>query len=604
MILVGRVNAVLFNSSIIYFSLLTGITLTLLLRNAAFRRDLIQFFQQFKLIHFLIAIIGFLFAFFFYSPHLATIDGTIFRSGVYWDFTVIYPIVQAFIFGENFPPQNMTYSGIPLTYHYFCPLLTSIYSVLGLPLTSAINFFSITQLTLFVLALVGAGEVLFTSLWTGALIAFLAFTTGSLRFIADIFGNSLIGVWTKIRELFWNTGHPDDFAILDDRSYGYNGSMFNMFYYLEERQMVTGSCLLVLGVLLIYKRANLSRLEALFAGISFGLLYEWHLAATMVLFSTLFFVLLLSDQKAKSFYMLLSFSAVAFLFTLWFKMVMHDPAFLESSKNFPAFNPTFPTMSDANFNLSFKNFILYWGFAYGIRIILFFAGLFLLIKHNKQLAILLACAVIPTFVLLNTVQFFPLSIYENHKFLKLLNLPMEMLCAFAIYHIWSLNAWRRGMTIAVIAIASISGIIEIIPYLRDKPDVRAILYSNDTINNLRDKTSPNAVFLSERTSLVLMAGRRLFVSYAPELLGNQQLYDYYLDVEKREEIAKEIYSVNTLYSFCKLAQKHFIDYVETEGVTYNRLINFNDPYLVLIDFDPALLGYIDVKASCIARNNA
>jgi len=48
------------------------------------------------------------FSYFLFAMQLYSKAGLIYRSRVYWDFTAHYPIVQNFVFGDNFPARDET----------------------------------------------------------------------------------------------------------------------------------------------------------------------------------------------------------------------------------------------------------------------------------------------------------------------------------------------------------------------------------------------------------------------------------------------------------------------------------------------------------------
>jgi len=123
---------------------------------------------------------------FFYWPHLFVEDGVIKRSQVYWDFNIHFPVIQSFVLGDNFPAENMTFSGTPLTYHFFFDLLCAIYACLGLDLIQGLNWASAVSFGMMLLAIYSACIELFKSRGTAMVAVGLVLTSSSLRFLSRL----------------------------------------------------------------------------------------------------------------------------------------------------------------------------------------------------------------------------------------------------------------------------------------------------------------------------------------------------------------------------------------------------------------------------------
>ncbi|HVF69205.1 MAG TPA: hypothetical protein VNA13_01425, partial [Xanthomonadales bacterium] len=61
----------------------------------------------------------FLFSFIFFIPHLKYQNNAIYTSPIYWDYHWQMSLIQNFVHGDNFPPENEAFAGVPSTYHYF-----------------------------------------------------------------------------------------------------------------------------------------------------------------------------------------------------------------------------------------------------------------------------------------------------------------------------------------------------------------------------------------------------------------------------------------------------------------------------------------------------
>ncbi len=364
----------------------------------------------------------FLFSIFFYKPHLKLKDGNIYTSPVYWDFQWHAPLIQNFAFGDNFPPQNESFAGIPITYHYFWGLLVAIYVSTGLDIVNGINFISILTLFFLFTTIIGVGEELFKSKIIGLIAIILTITSSSFRFIYDLQLNSSAILFLTIKKIMLNTNHP----------FGYNGNMFNMFYFLAERQMVFGIIFLLCYIVLVFKKEKFSNQLIILFGILTGLFFWGHLFITIMVFCSLLFLFLFNIKDKKISLFLLSFFLVFLIVVLFYKIFTYSQWFHPEIKNYPKINFNFPTMEE-EYPFSIVNSIKYYIFGYGIKIIFVIIGIYLLFKENKNLFLIFLSIIIPTFILINTIQLSPLSIYDNHKWLKPMNVILDLLTAFTIY---------------------------------------------------------------------------------------------------------------------------------------------------------------------------
>ncbi len=241
--------------------------------------------------------VPFLFSVFFYKPHLKLENGSIYISPVYWDFKWHAPLVQNFVFGDNYPPENESFSGIPATYHFFWGFETAIYASSGLDLVYGLNYVSILSLFFLLISIIGIGEELFKSFNVGILAAFLTITSSSLRFIdyfSSVSENNLLQI---IQGILTNTKHPFLFSFVSSNPYGYNGTMFNMFYFLAERQMVIGVIFLLFFIWLVLNKNKLPNKFLVLIGALMGFYFLWHLFITIIIFCSLLFIFLFDKDK-------------------------------------------------------------------------------------------------------------------------------------------------------------------------------------------------------------------------------------------------------------------------------------------------------------------
>ncbi len=502
----------------------------------------------------------FLFSFCFYRPHLVQNNGYIYKSQVYWDFQWHAPLIQNFVYGDNFPSQNESFAGMPSTYHFFWGFLVSIYSSSGLDLVASINYVSILTLFLLFVSIIGFSEEVFKSSKLGILAVSLVVTSSSLRFI-DYFRATLGQPFLQvIKNILTNTNHPYFFSFVSGNPYGYNGTMFNMFYFLAERQMVFGIIFLLFFVWAIYRRNIIPNIFLGIIGFMAGFYFLWHIFITIIIFCSVLFLIIFDKYKKKTFIFLIPFGFVFLLHILYFKSITNSIWFYPDIGNYPKINLNFPTMGE-EYSFSIAKAIGYYVYAYGFKLVLLIGGLFILKKTNKRLFLIFLSIIFPTFLLINTIQLSPLSIYDNHKWLRPMNIFIDLLVAFAICQttINRKKALSYIIIIILIFLITTSGFIELIPFFNSKPSNLYANYQSSIILAIRENTKPKSVFIGKKFNKeIQLSGRKLF-------LGDYSGQDLRLRKDLREKIIAEIYDADNLDTFCLLTGEYKIDYVEVEG---------------------------------------
>ncbi len=533
----------------------------------------------------------FLFSFHFYKPHLVLRGGSIYTSPVYWDFKWHAPLIQNFVYGDNFPPQNESFAGVAATYHFFWGFLTAIYaSKVGL--ISTINYISILSLFFLLTTIVGFGEEVFKSFWTGILAALLTITSSSLHFV-PYFKNALNQREPFphiIKSLLFNTSHPFFFSFVPGNPYGYNGTMFNMFCFLAERQIVIGVIFLIFFAWVIYKKDNLTNTNLIIMGLLGGSYFLWHLFITIMIFSALLFLVIVDKERKKTLSLLIPFSLVFIIHLLYFKHLTNSGWFYPDVKSFPKINFNFPTMGK-EYPFSILHALGYYVYGYGFKIILLFIGLFFLKKKDTKLFLTLLSVIIPTFILINTVQLSPLSIYDNHKWLRPMNVIIDLIASFALYQLFTSRKLRILSFIFgvfLFILSTMSGFLELIPFLNSQPTNLYARYPSPLILSIRNTTKPQSTFLTQLYGKeVQLAGRKLF-------LGDYAGQDLRLKKRLREEIINQIYSTTSLKTFCSLTRQYKIDYVEGTQTPLALTLS-SDPITKQEDNQ---MPFIEVKKVC------
>ncbi|HUQ85097.1 MAG TPA: hypothetical protein VM077_02130 [Candidatus Limnocylindrales bacterium] len=533
-----------------------------------------------------------LFSFFFFTPHLNYENSTILTSPVYWDFHWHAALIQNFTLGDNFPPQNEAFAGVVHTYHYFWAVLTGIYSVLGLSLVDAINFYSVVSFFFVLITIVGLSQEFFKNKLTGLIAIALTLTSSSLHFIDYLIENKNENLFSIIKNIFLDTQHPwfASFTTAKHDFY-YNGTFFNLFYFIEERQMIIGALYFLISACLLYKRKEIPYFLLFPIGIFMGGFFLWHLHLTISVLLALIFLLIFDDERKETFLILSGFLLIFFAHLIYIKMATASPWFTDT-KGFPQLNLGFSDQENKAFSLLHS--MIWYTYSYGIKIILFPVSLLLIKFKNKKLFLVFCAFIIPTFLLLNTVQLSPGSIYENHKWLRPMNLFIDLVVAYGVYELF----FKRKKYLlylpgaAVVLLLTISGFIELMPFLNSRPTYAYSKFPSTVSSAITSRTKPDDVFLTEDANTVQLSGRKAFLG---DVLGG----GLGLNIEKRQEITDEIYDSSNKDSFCTIILNYKIDYV-----IYDNSIRLLPSYLEKSSYfsenddHENKITFLDIKKSC------
>lgn len=536
-----------------------------------------------------------IFSIFLYKPHLYEKGKVIHTSPVYWDIKVHYPIVQNFINGDNFPPENDSFSGIPMTYHFFFDLVTAIYASSGFGFARGTNLVSILTFSFMLVSIVGFGQEVFRSLSTGFIAVLFTITSSSLRFIDYFLKNKNENLFQIFKNIFTNTQHPYFFSFIDGNRFGYNGSMFNIFYYIEERQLTISIIFLIFSMSVFLYREHYQDLICLILGMMMGLFFQWHLFVTIMVGCIALFILIFSTNKRKIFILTLGFGTVFLLYTLFFKSIMNSGWFNTDIFDYPKINFDFSTFKN-DYQFSIFHAIFYYLYAYGIKVIFVLIGLFYLLKKNKQDYLLILAAILPIFILLNSVQLSPISVYDNHKWLIPMNIVVNLVAAFGLEKMFFRNnliRLRIAGTIFLLLLI-LSGFIELMPYLNSKP---VVVYANENspaIEKIRQNSLPQSTYLGNEQEIYI-AGRKMFLRIVP---GQNLGLNYAL----RVEIANQIYNAPDMRTFCDLTKKYKINYVSfikliSHNPFFDRIKNENS--FEIINIKGERITYVNMNRSCM-----
>ncbi|MBX7144624.1 MAG: hypothetical protein K1X79_09255 [Oligoflexia bacterium] len=516
-----------------------------------------------------------------FTPHLAIHDGSIYTSPVYWDFGYQAQLIQSFVFGNNFPPQIPAFSGVPLAYHFMPMLHTAVYAALGLDLVGSMNFVSIVNFAMLLLAIIGCAEEWFGSKIAGLFAIGLTLTSSSFHFLELSEGHrSVIGLFEYALSF---TNDPYLAGFSSNWSHSYNGNMFNLFYFIAERQLIIGCCAILIGLAFILSLQALSRATCLFVGAAFGLLADWHLFITVALGATLSGIVLFDRHRRKSAAnMLLGFLPVCALLLKHYSRLSQNEWYRQDLLGqFPSINLNFATWSEPT-TFSLNNTIFYWIYGYGVKLVVLVVGLMLLRRvsdttegvggSDRKLGIAGASVFTPiviflitSFALINLVQLSPISIYDNHKWLRPMNLVVDLCCGLALWHLASTGSNLRRLVVLLLVLPlSAAGLMENTALLSTTPIIFYSRYPTPTIQAIRTNSSAGDVFLTEHSFPILLAGRKVFMRQGEAPRGPALASEDLVDSLRRFRRSYAIYNSRELQTLCRRIKEAGITYIEEQ----------------------------------------
>jgi hypothetical protein len=219
----------------------------------------------------------------------------------------------------------------------------------------------------------------------------------------------------------------------------------------------------------------------------------------------------------------------------------------------------------------------------------------------------LAGVVVPTFLLVNTIQLVPLSVYDNHKWLRPMSFFLDLAAAYALVAFASGPARKRPVlrrlaAAAAIPFLTISGIVEGIPFFTGRSTVVYARYPTRFTRDIRSETSPRDVFASFESSALHLAGRKLYVGNDADERGAASLVaSAGFDLAVRHRLVFALYAAPTRDAFCRDARAADvqIDWLEVEpSVRRASGADAVGPGFDTVSPEGRPLRYLDVRAFC------
>lgn len=423
-------------------------------------------------------------------------------------------IAAGFAHGNNFPPEHPELAGAPLTYPFFCDLVSGMIVAAGGSWRDAFFWPTLFLGLAVVVALVRFGEAVTESRSLGRTAAALTLLSGGLGFLT----------LTSVQAVTaWWTGGPD--LTINDSGTRYANFVITLF--IPQRAILFGWPLLFFSLALLVESVKKSEGVApasprlwLCAGLIGSLLPLVHSHSFVVLgFCALFFAIRADLTRVLAFARgLLPLAVPAILF-----MATHNSL---STGRFFEWQPGFDG-----------------GAAQPVRYWLMNAGLFLplvLFGIGRAAPSSLRPFALPfasLFVLANLFRLSP-WIWDNMKFLAPAHAGLAPFAALALGFLWKDVRFGRAIAIAAFVVTSLSGALDI-SKLAMAGGVYGIFDRTDMAfaAKVREATASTDTILTAPTHNhpVLLSGRRVFLGY------EGHLWSQGLDYHARKPVADAVF---------------------------------------------------------------
>ena len=508
----------------------------------------------------LFLLIAALFSYFLFSMQLYSNSGFIYRSRVYWDFTAHYPIVQNFVFGDNFPARDETAAELPLLYHFFSDLQVAQYVSLGTSLTDAFLFVSVLSLVSLLILVKALAEDLFQSRVAGWMSAILVVTSSNLRWLFD---STSIGPEKTFFSPFVQARHPMTFSNVTTPVGDFNFSMFNLFYFIEERHVIFASALLIAAMYLKRSVRELTMVGALLGGVLLSLFCNWNFFLLPMFLLLIAPGMLVGKSKRAHVVLAVVLCTVAGTGAVSLTRVIQESNWFQPPASYPLINFSFASPR-YDVPISLGRFFTFYGMCMGPTLLCACIGGWWLWRNRRDDFWLFIPVVVGTFILINSVQAMATSIYENHKWVKPWQQVVNVLAVAPFMVLRYRPKVVTGIVCGVIGLLlTASGIAEAVPFFYRLQDLKFAPYPSTFIDDIRSQTKPHDAFVTMKPREILLAGRRVFYLNNDDLKGTiPHLRGLRFKFPEREKTQRELYATMTVSEFCRISAALHVQVVE------------------------------------------
>ncbi len=426
-------------------------------------------------------------------------------------------IAAGFAWGDNFPPDHPELAGAPLTYPFFCDLLSGMVLSVGGSWRDAFFWPTLILALSVVVALVRFGEAVTGSRALGRVAVALTFFSGGLGFLTLSDGQSVARWWTSGPDLTMNDA-------------GIRYANFVTTLFIPQRSILFGWPLLFFALAQLVEGSKEEKHPAgegsplqpwMRAGILASLLPLVHAHSFAVLsLCAMFFA---PRAGLKSILALargvLPLGLPAILF-----MITHNSL---STGKFFEWQPGFD--GGAGHPLT------YWLMNAGLFLPLAFMGIVLASRTSGRASV--AAPFVALFVLANLFRLSP-WIWDNMKFLAPAHAGLAPFAALVLATAWRRGRMGRAVSILGFGLATLSGALDVSKVALSGGDF-GIFDRTDLAFavNVRQATPPTTTILTAPTHNhpVLLSGRRVFLGY------EGHLWSQGLDYTARKPVAEAMF---------------------------------------------------------------
>ena len=429
------------------------------------------------------------------------------QKNIWSDWPYHLGIVSSFAFGDNFPPQNILFAGLPLSYHYLSDLTPAAFVLFGLDPTEALSLHS------FVLSIAAA-----LCIWAFARRLLRRPNVATLALILFLFGAGLGWVTTVAR---FDATH-DLLGTLTTAPWDQAGQdamhirFFNPYtaFLMSQRAYLYGLPLLMLSAtILLYASRTRRARDFVIAGVVAGFLPLAHLP-TLLAFAIVspFLALLLASRPWR-----LPWRGWLAFYLAW--GIVAAPQLLSQlgggSGALSALRPVIGWVADPD---------PWWWFwiknvgLYGIFAIVGLVGARTLAPRPRRLL----AAFMAVFVVANLLAFQPWD-WDNHKILVYWFLAAAFISAAVVARAWraSRNVAIRGLLVLAVGTMVLSPALESLDMLLGNGRYPMIsTEAVDVARQIRDATPPRSLLVTgmgHHDPVMMLSGRRLLMGYWGQL---------------------------------------------------------------------------------------
>ena len=456
------------------------------------------------------------FSYLFYDGSVVIQDGWLYHDYAYWDFTAHFPIIQNFVYGDNFPARSEIAAGLPMVYHFLHDLLVATYVALGASLPLAILLGSVLPMTALLVMVYCITEQLFRSRIAGVVAGMLIVTSCNLRWLLELLDPSTT---PSIFAPFYMRVRAYDFAFVKCSLGKFNFTMFNVFYYLVERHLMF-ACAVLAALITLLSSIRVSTIRsAIVLSVLIANSVFWHSYLIPVMAIVVVCYALTQVSARLGIVICGVVGSISLMEVLRWRGMLHSTTWFAPIQGFPRLNFSFG-MENEQVSLSLAKILEYWLLSWsGLLLCAAFGAVFLLRAKESRVWLLLPASVV-TFILINTVQVMTTPVYENHKWVKPLQVLLAILAGGAVGQIAKSDSFLiKIATPFVIILLTISGAVEAGPFLRGSTMTKYAQYPEGGVSALRSNTKPTDVFVAEYTREVFLAGRKAYFTNRNDVAG-------------------------------------------------------------------------------------